>query len=70
LKATRKDNAFQKVRKFFLEVWSEMNKVLWPSKQEIVNNTVVVMGVLFAFGAGVWVLDAVFRRMVGVLGLF
>jgi preprotein translocase subunit SecE len=60
---------FRKIQRFFREVWSELSKVLWPSRQEVVNNTVIVMGVLVLFGAGVWALDMIFRSVARALGL-
>jgi len=69
LRATRKENIFRKTERFFREVWSELSKVLWPSRQEVVNNTVIVMGVLFLFGSCVWVLDVLFRSVFRALGL-
>jgi preprotein translocase subunit SecE len=70
LRASRKENVFRRIERFFREVWSELSKVLWPSKQEIVNNTIVVIGVLVTFGGCVWVLDLVFRYLVRALGLY
>ena len=69
MRATRKENVFRRIERFFREVWSELSKVLWPSKQDVVNNTVVVMGVLMVFGSCVWVLDSLLQFLVGWLKL-
>jgi len=69
LRATRKENVFRRIERFFREVWSELSKVLWPSKQDVVNNTVVVMGVLMVFGSCVWVLDSLLQSLVRWLKL-
>ena len=69
MRATRKENVFRRIERFFREVWSELSKVLWPSKQDVVNNTVVVMGVLMVFGSCVWVLDSVLQSLVRWLKL-
>ena len=33
---------FGRIGKFFRDTVSEMKKVVWPSKKQIINNTVVV----------------------------
>ena len=33
----------KKVKEYFLGVWSELKKVTWPTRKEIVNHTVIVI---------------------------
>jgi len=40
----------QNAKQFYLDVRSEMKKVSWPSRQEVVGTTVVVIGAVFFFG--------------------
>ena len=57
---------FGRIGKFFRDTVSEMKKVVWPSKKQIINNTVVVL-VTVAIAAVVMIaLDAIFG---GILGL-
>jgi preprotein translocase subunit SecE len=46
-----------RVAKFFRDTKSELKKVVWPSKQDVKTNTIVVLMIL---------LDAIFG---GILGL-
>ena len=67
---TKKENWFKKtwkrICKFFRELKSELKKVVWPSKEDIKTNTVVVL-VTVAIAAVVMILlDAIFG---GILGL-
>ena len=39
-----------KIVKFFKEVKSEMKKVVWPSKKQIVNNTLIVIAAVVIIG--------------------
>ena len=56
-------------RSFFRDVWLEMKKVSWPSRNEVVGTTVVVVVACFLFGfylfvvdVGLsWVLDRIFK---------
>ena len=66
----KKENWFKrtcsKVAKFFRELKSELKKVVWPSKQDVKTNTIVVL-VTVAIAAVVMILlDAIFG---GILGL-
>ncbi len=56
-------------RSFSRDVWAEMKKVSWPSQNEVVGTTLVVIVACFLFGfylfvvdAGLsWLLDKLFR---------
>ena len=49
-----------KVVKYFKDLRSEFKKVVWPSKQAVVNNTGVVLSAMIASALFVFALDAVF----------
>ena len=34
---------FKIIANFFKEVWSEMKKVSWPSRDQVVNHTAIVI---------------------------
>ena len=44
-------------RTFFRDVWVEMKKVSWPSKNEVSGTTVVVIVACFLFGFYLFVVD-------------
>ncbi len=73
--ASKKPNvfarAFARIRKFFRELKSELKKVVWPSKSQIVNNTLIVLLCVLVVGIFIWVFDAVAGLIVnGIIGLF
>jgi preprotein translocase subunit SecE len=39
-----------KIKKFFVEVWLELKKVSWPTKQELRDSTLVVIISVFILG--------------------
>ena len=47
-KAPRKPNP---IATFFKGLVSEIKKVVWPSKKQIINNTIVVLAVCLISGA-------------------
>jgi preprotein translocase subunit SecE len=44
-------------RSFFRDAWLEMKKVSWPSKNEVMGTTVVVIVACFVFGFYLFVVD-------------
>lgn len=46
--------------KYFKEVKAEFKKVSWPSRKQVVNNTVVVLVSIVVSGVGLWLLDLLF----------
>ena len=40
----------QNAKQFYADVRSEMKKVSWPSRQEVVGTTIVVIVAVFFFG--------------------
>lgn len=44
-------------RKFFKELRSELKKVVWPTRQQIVNNTGVVLVVMTVVGLFLFAVD-------------
>jgi preprotein translocase subunit SecE len=53
-----------RVREFVLEVMAEFRKVTWPSRQELVNSTVVVIVVTVVIAFFLGGVDIVLARVV------
>ena len=45
------------LRRYFEESWSELKKVAWPTRQTVINLTLIVIGVSVAVGAYIAILD-------------
>ena len=39
---------------------SECRKIVWPTRQQTVNNTLVVIACVIVIGIFIWILDIVF----------
>jgi len=46
-------------KQFYTDVRSEMKKVSWPSRQEVMGTTLVVVVAVFFFGFYLWLVDTV-----------
>ena len=59
-----------RLQRYFRETIGELRKVTWPTRQEAINLTIIVLIVTFAMSALLGVLDflfsQVFARILGV----
>ena len=60
-------NFFGRIGKFFRDTVSEMKKVVWPSKKQIINNTLVVLAVVLIAAVVIFLLDSLFGFILGLL---
>jgi preprotein translocase subunit SecE len=60
----RKENA---VVRYFKETRAELRKVSWPSREEAINLTVIVMTVTIAMATFLGVVDFLFSRLFSLL---
>ena len=51
--------AGKRISRWFREMKSELKKVVWPTKSQMVNNTVIVLVCTLIVGICIWVFDAV-----------
>jgi preprotein translocase subunit SecE len=54
-----------KIQEFFKEVSVELKKVSWPTRQQTLNATVVVIAVSFIVAFFLGIVDIVLARVVG-----
>ena len=61
--ATKKENFFvrtgKRIAKWFREMHSELKKVVWPTRKQVVNNVLVTLACVLVVGIFIWVFDAV-----------
>ncbi len=73
-KAENKENWFKRVwaniKRLCREMRSELKKVVWPSRKQMINNTLIVIACVLVVGICVWVFDAVGSLFVqGLIGV-
>ena len=54
----------QKVRNFFSEVRTEMQKVTWPTREELVGSTGVVLMLMFILSTFIGVTDFILSMLI------
>ena len=56
----KKPNKPNKAVKFFKDLVSEVKKVVWPDKKQVLNNTAVVLTVCVLSGVLLFIVNSVF----------
>jgi len=56
-------NTWSKLSTFFTETRSELKKVTFPSRNEVISTTIVVVIASFAFAFFLWVSDMVIQKL-------
>lgn len=64
-KSTKKESG--KIAKWFKDLRIEFKKVVWPTKDTVVKNTSVVVGVILASAVFVGLLDTGFLALMGLI---
>ncbi len=54
----------KRLKDFWRETRSEMSKVSWPSKNEVMSTTVVVLIAVVFFGLYLWLCDLAFHQAI------
>ncbi|GGC76728.1 preprotein translocase subunit SecE [Hoyosella rhizosphaerae] len=68
VKVAKRENIFAVIFRFIGEVISELRKVIWPGKKQMITYTIVVFIFLFVMVSLIFGLDQIFSR--GVLWLY
>ena len=54
-------------RRYFDEVWSELRKVSWPSREHVRNLTVLVFAISLVVGIYITILDTIFQNVIAFI---
>jgi preprotein translocase subunit SecE len=49
-----------RIQKYFIESWSELKKINWPTRQQTIRLTIVVVGVSLGVAVFLGILDILF----------
>jgi len=64
---SEKPNFFQRIQRWFKETAGELRKVSWPTREEALSLTRIVLIVTIIMAAILGILDFIFSRLVGLL---
>ncbi len=67
----KKENWFKRAwaatKKYFRELRSELKKVVWPTPQQVIKNTLIVAGCVLVVGVFIWLFDITAGTLVNAL---
>ena len=71
-KAKDKKESFPKrfvnrVKKYFKDTKGELKRIVWPEKNKVVHDTLVVIGMVIVAGIVVWGFDTILGLIVNLL---
>jgi preprotein translocase subunit SecE len=58
-----------RIRRYFDEVWSELRKVSWPTREQVRNLTVLVFAISLVVGIYITILDSVFSVAIDLIAV-
>lgn len=57
-------NARKNTVRFFKDIRTELKKVIWPTRQQLINNTATVLLYCLVVGAIIWIADIALSNIV------
>ena len=63
----KKTSVFSKIGRYFRDLRSEFKKIVWPSKKQIINNTVVVLICMAITVFAIWILVLAFLNLFALI---
>lgn len=64
---TETEKSGNSVTSFLSETKVELKKVTWPTKQELISNTVVVIIAVILCAGLIWIIDSIFSVLFRML---
>ncbi|WP_324477892.1 preprotein translocase subunit SecE [Atribacter sp.] len=54
------------MKNYFKDAWSELKKVTWPSRKELISSTLTVLAVVVVFAVFLGVIDLILTALIGL----
>jgi preprotein translocase subunit SecE len=56
--------ARKNIVRFFKEIRAELKKVIWPTREQLVNNTITVLIACVVVGVIIWIIDLGLTKLI------
>ena len=63
----KKPGFFARISRSLRDMKGEMKKVVWPSKKQVINNTLIVLAFVAVSGIFIWGLDSILSLVIKTL---
>ncbi|MEM0530554.1 preprotein translocase subunit SecE [Zongyangia sp. HA2173] len=57
-------NLAKRIGRFFKDMRGETKKIVWPTRKQVINNTIVVLVMMLIVGIFIWGVDAIMSLLV------
>ena len=65
------DNSFNAIiesfKSYLREIRSEWGKINWPEQRQVITETVFVIAIVFVFTVAVYLMDIIFKAVLGLI---
>ncbi len=66
----RRSPSIERIRRFLNDVWIELKRCEWPTREQVIRSTTIVIGFIVVTGAFIGALDALLSWVTRALKLF
>lgn len=66
----RRTPSFERIRRFLNDVWIELKRCEWPTRDQIIRSTMIVLGFIAVMSVYIGALDALLSWVTRALRLF
>ena len=66
-RSEKKPGVFARIGRWFHELKVELKKVVWPTRKQTINNTLIVIACVVFVGIFIWLFDAVANALIQAL---
>ena len=55
------------IKSYLKSVRLEWSKITWPEKKQVISETIAVVAIVFLFTVAVYLIDIIFKTILGVI---
>lgn len=61
---------FHRIGRFFVELRSELKRVVWPDRKKLISSTVIVLAIVVSAGLFLWLVDSLLMGILNGVGFY
>lgn len=65
--AAKKPNILARMVRFVQSAWTELKKVHWPTRQQLLTYSAVVLVIVVVLTLGIWLVDSLVSYLIGLI---
>ncbi len=61
------NDTVNQIQKYLKSVQLEWGKITWPERKQVIAETVAVIAIVFLFTVSVYIIDIIFKAILGLI---